>query len=190
MEYKWKSLKQYNIVTKKNNDTKELIEIENIVNKVLSIKIQDKLRTRYMVDGRIIFSALARQRGYTFKQISTYLDKNHATIIHLLKNFGYLLDSIPSFKEKYDEIKDCFLNGKEPSVLVDEVVETKKSISELKNQIERLILQKQQLMLIHNKNKRITNIIELIETKTPIGLEDFVQKKIMQMFNNQKFFEL
>lgn len=188
MGYKWQSIKKYNIERKKDDDIQELIEIEKIVNKVLSVLIKDKLRTRNYVDARTIFSALARQRGYTFKQIGIYLDKHHASIIHLLKDFEYFLDTIPSLKEKYEEIKNCFLNNKEPNILVEDIVKTRTNITDLKNQIERLILQKQQLMVIYNKNLRINKIIELIETKTPIGLEKFVEKKILQMFNSPTFF--
>jgi hypothetical protein len=177
----WKSLDK-----NKNN---ELIKLERIINEILGVDIHHESRYQDVVDARIIFSVLARQIGCTLKQVSFFLNKHHASIIHYLKNFDYLIVTLPSFKEKYDEVKACFLEKKEPSILVQESFTHKVSITDLKNQIERLILHKQQLMVIHNKNKRIEKIIDLINTKTPIGLEDFVKNKIVQMFNSPTFFE-
>jgi hypothetical protein len=182
MGSKWKSLEK--------NKHNELVKLQRIIKKTIGIDIQDKSRYQDVVDARIIFSALARQIGCTFKQISFFLNKNHATVIHYLKNFDQLIVSLPSFKEKYDEIKSCFLEDKEPSVLMKESFSHKVNITDLKNQIERLILQKQQLMAFYNKNKRVEKIIDLINTKTPIGLEDFVRNKIIQMFNSSTFFEI
>ena len=76
--------------------------ILNIINKELEIDINEITRERKYVDGRSIFYWLCTHyTDLNFSQISKLLGKNHATVLHSIKNFPYLIE--------YDvELKDIF----------------------------------------------------------------------------------
>ena len=54
---------------------------------------------------------------------------------------------------------------------------------ELKNQIDKLILDNKNLTKKLEKYKRLNNIIEFIDSRTPTGKESFILRKINLMFN-------
>jgi hypothetical protein len=54
---------------------------------------------------------------------------------------------------------------------------------ELKNQIDKLILENNTLTKKAEKYKRLNNIIEFIDSRTPTGKESLILRKINLMFN-------
>jgi predicted transcriptional regulator len=185
MGYKWKYVKN-----KRNNDSvDELNELTEIIKKVLSTNVHDKRQYQELVDARIIFAVLARERGYTLKNIGIYLGMSHSIVVHYSKHFDTLIAQIPSFLEKYIEIKSCFMQDKTPIPIFGTNPYKRTTISSLKNKIEYLILQKRDLIVKYEKYERIEEIAELINSRTPKGLEDFVKNKINQMFNSPTFFK-
>ena len=77
------------IHTKKIKPTTE--ELKIIVESICGVKLKDPSRKREVVEARIIYSYILYNMGrYTLARIARSLGKNHATILHYLKNFHYI----------------------------------------------------------------------------------------------------
>ena len=87
----------------KNKNMEELKRIEVYVNKSLDIVINTNNRKQDIVDGRFLFSALARKcTELSLSKIGKYLNKDHATIIHGITQFNNVLVLDEKFKGLYD----------------------------------------------------------------------------------------
>ena len=76
-------------------------ELIKVINKALKLDITSKSRKREIVYARFIFYNKLRhskENYYSFKNIADYLNKDHATIIHGLKQYDIL--------KEYDDFKD------------------------------------------------------------------------------------
>jgi len=83
--------------------------LKDIIDEVFQCDVMSKSRRRYNVDGRRAFSIILKNRGYTFTRISKFLKKDHATIIHYLKNVEGILKTDPIFRERfYDSDQQFF----------------------------------------------------------------------------------
>ena len=76
-------------------------ELIKAINRALKIDIKSKSRKREIVYARFIFYNKLRnskERYYSFQNIGDFLGKDHATIIHGLKQYDIL--------KEYDDFKD------------------------------------------------------------------------------------
>ena len=60
--------------------------LKKIVDNEFNVDILEKKRTRTLVDARLVYSYILRQRGVGLVRIAESINKNHATIVYLLKN--------------------------------------------------------------------------------------------------------
>ena len=168
---------------------KEMKQLAEIIKSVLNEDVQRKSRGREVVDARIIFSKIMRDRGYTMSSIARFLGKDHTTIVHYMSNVYYLLSEVSGLMAKYVECRDLFLIDKD---LMDNDVlnrnkkekDNKMFIISLNNQIEKLILERESVTQMEMKYKRIADILNVIDKKTPNGREKFILKRINLMFND------
>jgi hypothetical protein len=154
----------------------EMDELINIINNVLNLDIRKKTNERDYVDGRFIFANIMVNRGYSLVDLGKHIKKHHSTIIHYKKSCNDLLDTNPTFSVKYAECRDKFMEGKEDFSHTGNEIE-------LKNQIDKLILDNKNLTKKLDKYKRLHNIIEFIDSRTPKGKESFILRKINLMLN-------
>jgi len=78
-------------------------EIINTINATLEVNIRSKSRKREIVYSRFIFYRLMRNKNHSLEKIGSFLDKDHATVIHGLKQFDNLIE-YEDFKEQYDKV--------------------------------------------------------------------------------------
>ena len=77
----------------------------NLINNVFNCDIMSKNRSQNNVFGRIGFSAFERfQSKLTLKKIGESLNKNHATVIHYLKEHDNLMKYDAKYREMYGKI--------------------------------------------------------------------------------------
>jgi hypothetical protein len=88
--------------------------LEKIINAELQLNIKEKNRSIPYVNGRLIFSFILRKRGVTYKRIANHLEKNHATIIHNVKNAEHYLKYEPELIGMYNVCKTIFENEHNP----------------------------------------------------------------------------
>lgn len=124
--------------------------LEKIINTELQIDIKEVNRSREFVNGRLIFSYILYDRGVTYQRIAAYLEKNHATIIHMVKNAKHFLTHEPDLFNIYNVCKTIFENEHHPVLeytheellkaylnlelnLMDVEFKLKKALKEIKN---------------------------------------------------------
>lgn len=157
-------------------ETKEMDELANIIDSVFEVDIKNKSGKREYVDARYVFVKIMTDRGYTVTLLSNYLKKHHTTVIYYRNSACDLMETNEMFLKKYITCRDKFLIDKNGSIRI-----SKKE--ELINRIDRLILEKANLEKRYEGYKRLENIIELIDSRTPRGKESFMLKKINLMLN-------
>jgi hypothetical protein len=73
-----------------------------------------KSRKRDLVEKRMVLSyTLRKSLGMTYQQIGKSLDKNHASIIHSIKNIENFLAVYPHIRELYSISDEVLLEHKE-----------------------------------------------------------------------------
>jgi hypothetical protein len=155
---------------------KEMDELADIIKAEYNVDVMSKKRSLENVDGRLVFCKILTDRGYGVSTLARYLKKHHSSTIHYRNLANDLLETNELFFSKYKICKDKFMCGK---AFINET-STK---DELLNQIDSLILERNILLKKINKHQRLKNIIEFIDSRTPIGNESLVLRKINLMFN-------
>lgn len=82
--------------------------LKRIINAELQLDILKKDRSMPYVNGRLIFSYILQKKGVTYQRIGAHLGKNHATIIHSVKNAEHHLKHEPELKGIYNVCKTIF----------------------------------------------------------------------------------
>ena len=112
---------------------KELIKI---VNEVFLVDLTLNNRKRETVDARKVYSKILRDSGYSYEFIGKTINKDHATIIHYIKNIDHLLSYDQALIDKYIVCKNIF-TGEPVSNKVKKDVDIKdKLLDEFLNYIE------------------------------------------------------
>ena len=163
---------------------KEMQQLADIVKSVFNEDVKDKIQRREIVDARMVFSKILRERGYTYASIGRFLKKDHSTIINYMRNIYSLLTQVNGLMAKYIICRDLFLIDKEVLYINKEEKDNKLSIISLNNQIEKLILERESVTRMETKYKRIEDILSIIDKKTSNGKEKFILKKVNLMFND------
>jgi hypothetical protein len=83
-------------------------ELKEIINEVFLVDIDIKSSKRAVVDARKVYSKILRDSGYNYELIGETINKNHATIIHYVKNIEYLLSYDQILRDKYVACKNIF----------------------------------------------------------------------------------
>ena len=160
----------------------EMNSLKEIISDTIGINIMDKNRFRQVVDARIVFSKIIRERGYTFSSIARYLSKDHTTIIHYICECNSLIQTNDKIMETYLICRDKFLQDKDALLTYTDKDAVKEMIV-LKNDIENLMLKNSRIKNLEIKYERLNEIINLIDKRTPEGDEHRIRKEIMKMFN-------
>ena len=163
---------------------KEMQQLSEIIKSVFNEDVKDKIQRREIVDARMVFSKILRERGYTYASIGRFLKKDHSTVINYIRNVYHLLTQVNGLMAKYITCRDLFLIDKEVLYINKEEKDNKLSIISLNNQIEKLILERENVTRMETKYKRIEDILSIIDKKTPNGKEKFILKKVNLMFND------
>jgi len=162
---------------------KEMDSLRLIIDKMFNVNIMRTNRTRNIVDARLIYSKILRDRGHTLSSIAKSLNKDHTTIIHYISQIEHLLKHDSLIAEKYVVCKDFFLKDKPH---ISEKLKQSELISQLiklTSDNESLILERKKVMEIKDKYKRLERIINIIESRTNKGDEKIIEQKIIKMFN-------
>ena len=78
-------------------------DIISTINTALEVDIRSKTRKRKVVYSRFIFFHLMRNKNFSLEKIGSFLGKDHATVIHGLKQFDNLIE-YEDFKEQYYKV--------------------------------------------------------------------------------------
>lgn len=171
--------------------------LKKIVNHEFNVNLNHKKdRTRFITQGRRVFSKILYDMGVSKSKIGRAIGKDHATVIHYLGKIDVEIETYPDFKEKYESCLNKFhdflsVNDVEDDItglvnevhsLRDERAELKKEISNLKAS-NRLFRKKLKEIRESIKDERLGGIQEMIRERIPAGKEDEYHKKILRVFN-------
>lgn len=127
----------------------------DIVNDVFSVDVYAKSRQRDIIDARYIYSKILRDRGYSYQSIGDSIKKNHATIIHYMKNVDSILTYDKSLRDKYMKCRILFNKDRESiSEELKKDVDMYMTIVRLRGELQDSI---------SNKKKVLDNFVTYIE---------------------------
>jgi hypothetical protein len=167
-----------------NDNSFETTKTLEFASDFLGFDLTQKSRKRYIVEGRMMYAKLMkRYTNVSLSDIGRAIDKDHATIIHYIKNFSYLKKADIHFATKFDMLADAYEDFRE-SWFDDDKFDDKRKIKVLESSIKELVEIKNQYEKYFNKINRIDSIVQMIEQRTPKGEEEYVESKINRMFNS------
>ena len=158
-------------------------KLKEIVSKVFDTNINIKTRKRNNVEARMIFSKILREDGNTFESIGNAINKDHSTIVYYVNQASVLIKQSIELSDKYLECKNCYIDNLDvvlPQMKYDEL---KNEVLELKLLINKLTIERNEIIKVQEKYNRIKKIINLVAERTHVGKEEFIERKINQMFN-------
>lgn len=161
----------------------KLDAIKIVVEGELDINIYGNSRKRNLVDARIIYAKIAREYNYSFKSIGRNIGKDHATIIHYMKNFDWLFSSDSKFRETYIYLKEK-IKELMPKIKDNQEIKIINNSMMLHKQIESLSLENEKYLIEKLKYERLQKILWVINDRTPVGKEDYVEAKLHNFFNS------
>lgn len=88
--------------------TEEIEELKRIVNEIFLVDLDSENRRRDTVDARKVYSKILRESGFGYELIAETIGKNHATVIHYIKNIGPILVYDEDLRNKYVACKNIF----------------------------------------------------------------------------------
>jgi len=159
-------------------------KLKEIVSQVFDTDINIKTRKRNNVEARMIFSKILREDGNTFESIGKAINKDHSTIVYYVNQASVLIKQSIELSDKYLECKNCYIDNLDvvlPQMKYDEL---KSEVIELKFLCNRLATERNEIIKVQEKYNRIKKIINLVAERTHIGKEEFIERKINQMFNS------
>ena len=158
-------------------------KLKEIVSQVFNTDINIKTRKRNNVEARMIFSKILREDGNTFESIGKAINKDHSTIVYYVNQASVLIKQSIELSDKYLECKNCYIDNLDvvlPQMKYDEL---KNEVLELKLLINQLTIERNKTIKVQEKYNRIKKIINLVAERTHVGKEEFIERKINQMFN-------
>jgi len=158
-------------------------KLKEIVSQVFETNINIKTRKRNNVEARMIFSKILREDGNTFESIGKAINKDHSTIVYYVNQASSLIKQSIELSDKYLECKNCYIDNLDvvlPQMKYDEL---KNEVLELKLLINQLTIERNKTIKVQEKYNRIKKIINLVAERTHVGKEEFIERKINQMFN-------
>lgn len=164
-----------------NFETTKTIEF---LESFFGMSLSEKSRKRSMVEARMIYAKLMKVYTRTsLSDIGRAIERDHATIIHYLRNFKWLKKTDTGFSSKYDTVADMYEEFR-ATWFNEDRFDDKKQIQLLKSSIEKMTTERDRYEKYFKKIQRIDSIVQLIEERTPKGEEEYVESKINRMFNS------
>jgi len=158
-------------------------KLKEIVSQVFGTDINIKTRKRNNVEARMIFARILREDGNTFESIGKAINKDHSTIVYYVNQASNLIKQSIELSDKHLECKSCYINNLDvvlPQMKYDEL---KSEVVELKFLCNRLATERNEIIKVQEKYNRIKKIINLVAERTHVGKEEFIERKINEMFN-------
>lgn len=161
----------------------EMDSLKDIIKNLLRLDINKKERSRELVDARYIYAKILKDRGHTLTGIGKSIKKDHTTVLHYTRQMEIMLKQDSNLAEKYVMCKEMFYTDKPYFSKEYKEFELISKIIKLTSENESLILERKNILEMKDKFKRISRIIDVIERRTPVGLERTIEDKIIKMFN-------
>jgi hypothetical protein len=157
----------------------EIKELKRIVNEVFLVDLDAPNRKRGVVDARKVYSKILRDNGYSYDLIGETIYKNHATIIHYIRNVEYILTYDRNLRDKYIACKNIFVKKKKSvSEQVRKDADIYVTVVRLTNELQEAISSRDKIL------DDFIDYIENFEKKAGYFLSSYdLKKHILPLFN-------
>jgi CO dehydrogenase/acetyl-CoA synthase beta subunit len=157
----------------------EVKALTEIVNDVFLVDIIAKSSKRDVVDARQIYSKILREKGYGYESIGRSIKKNHATVVHYIKNIDSLLTYDKQLRDKYMTCKVLFYKDRE--AITNELrkdVDIYMTVIRLRGELQQAV---------SNKSKVLNEFVSYIERYEKLrgrlpGIDDY-RSTILPLFD-------
>ena len=153
----------------------------------MSVNIKSKRRTRDIVDAKMIYSKLLREKGFTLKKIGETLGKDHTTIIHYIRAMDNLIETEPNMNNTYAKCRDIFFEGEEREAQIDPEI-LKIRMKDLRRQCNILNIELQKQKEQNRRYKRLSELVSVLDQRIPKGKEEQFKTIINRVFNNIEYY--
>ena len=165
----------------------EMLQLKKIVSHKFGLDMNTNTRKRDFVNARLVYAKILRERGYTHESIARSINKDHATIIYYVRCAANIFKQDRFLEKKYSECKNLFFGSINPELNESIEESLSEKVESLTQRVGQLVAENDTLNFeLEDKVKkynRINKIINLIEERTHYGKEEFVERKIREMFN-------
>ena len=161
--------------------------LKNIVNTYFNTSIDSRTRTDKLIKARAIAYKILRDEcrfSYTF--IAQQFSKNHATVMHAIKEFPWMLKSDKNMERDYYHV--LALWQEQSGEYVDlNPVQLKKQLNDLHEQNKMLNLSlidfQERCEELKKHHKKYASLVQLIEERVPEKRIKEVEKKLNAILN-------
>lgn len=151
--------------------------LSQIVNREFEANIFNHSKKQNNVNARKVFCKILSDIGFSSGDICGFLKRDYGVYMYYMGDVENLLKYKPDVKKKYLESKELFFLT--IKVFVQDQYEYVPSRSK---KIEYSVWDRDSLEKVEDKHDRIRKIIELVDFNTPLGKEDLVFDKLIQVF--------
>ncbi len=151
--------------------------LSQIVNREFNANIFNYSKKQNNVSARKVFCKILSDIGFSSDDICEFLKRDYGVYMYYMRDVEDLLKYNPEVKEKYLECKDLFF------ITIKGVVqEQHEYVSSRSTKMGYSVWDRSGLEKVEDKYDRIRKIIELVDINTPLGKEDLVFEKLIQVF--------
>ena len=155
----------------------EVKSLKGIVEDIFFIDLASNKRKRDLVNGRMVYSKILRDRGLKFDMIGESINKDHSTICYYVSRLESHIVYDKNLYSKYRICKDLFLDNRPPLQLKNTEEQLRYEISKLRSLIKR-----------QDSEQRFKNVISILGDSVPVGEEKFIEDKIRSMLKRIRRF--
>lgn len=151
--------------------------VAKIVSNVTGVDLKLMRRLRPVVEAKMCFSKIMRERRFTYVSIGKFLGVDHSTVVYHEKAFNKLYGTDKKFTKIYNDCISIFAEelGHHPNEFKDAEIDNDAEVNENKR-----------LKKILRKYSRLGYIIDIIAKYTPPGEEEEVEFFLQQAFKNRQ----
>jgi len=140
--------------------------LADIIDQSLNVSIKTSCRKRETVNGRMIYYKILNELKFGCSAIGKSIGKNHATVLHGLKQFKDLWITDKNLREEYHLIRELFFNH--DGVNAHDSYSRKelfKTVKYLENENKSLTLELERLNNRLNSRNKYSDTLEILERR-------------------------
>ena len=172
----------------------KLTKIKEIVDEMVGFDISTKRRQRHLVYARFLYCKIAKQENplLTVAVIGKSIKRDHATVLHALKNVDYVLEQDKDILKLYHRIVEVInrhkIDNRIETTSLKEEIERVNDISEAyEAKIEFLKFEaKKRIDALEVRNKKLQPILELLELVPEEHFEEFKNTRLKPFIQMKK----
>ena len=168
-------------------NTEKVKAVKSIVNSYLGVNVDKKNRKERTIQGRAIcYKILRDECGLTLSFIGKNFNKNHATILHALREFPYMLKFNKKLEKDFINILDLWTQEADEYVELNPL-QLKKELQNLREQNKMLNLSvinvQEELVTQHKLLKKYGSLMKMIDGRVPEERFKEIEHKLNHFIN-------